>query len=96
MSDLLLHHQGALGFRDLVGYAEALNLDADRFTRDLRTHAGAARIARDVETADLSSVSGTPTFFINGMRHYGAYDKATLTRAVKTVLAQSKISKAGR
>ena len=30
------------------------------------------RIAQDVESADLSGVSGTPTFFINGQRHYGA------------------------
>ncbi|MCW2646093.1 MAG: sodium/proton antiporter, partial [Pseudonocardiales bacterium] len=31
---------------------------------------------------------GTPTFFINGQRHYGAYDIETLKVAVKTARAQ--------
>ena len=33
-------------------------------------------------SADESGVSGTPTFFINGRRHYGVYDIDTLTAAV--------------
>ena len=41
-------------------------------------------MAEDVDSADLSGVSGTPTFFINGMRHYGAYDIDSLTAAVRT------------
>jgi protein-disulfide isomerase len=50
-------------------------------------HAHEARIAQDVESADLSGVSGTPTFFINGQRHYGAFDVVSLTQAVKTARA---------
>jgi 2-hydroxychromene-2-carboxylate isomerase len=61
----------------------ALGLDLDRFTTALREHAGALRVAEDVDSADLSGVSGTPTFFINGRRHYGAYDIATLSAAVR-------------
>ena len=83
MHDLLLDHQDALGPDDLIGYAEQLGLDLDRFTTALREHAGAARVAEDVDSADLSGVSGTPTFFINGRRHYGAYDIATLSAAVR-------------
>ena len=49
----------------------------------MRGQDGAARVAEDVDSADLSGVSGTPTFFINGRRHRGAYDIATLTTAVK-------------
>jgi protein-disulfide isomerase len=30
----------------------------------------------------LGSISGTPTFFVNGRRHYGAYEIATLSAAV--------------
>jgi Na+/H+ antiporter NhaA/2-hydroxychromene-2-carboxylate isomerase len=88
MHDLLLEHQDALGFRDLVGYAERLGLDVERFEEDLRTRAGAGRVAQDVDSADLSAVSGTPTFFINGLRHYGAYDIATLSAAVKAARAR--------
>jgi Na+/H+ antiporter NhaA len=83
MHDLLLDHQEALGPSDLTGYARKLGLDVDRFTDTLREHAGATRIAEDVDSADLSGVSGTPTFFINDRRHYGAYDIDTLSAAVR-------------
>ena len=67
-------------------YADELGLDVDRFHDDLlKAHAHATRIAQDVESADLSAVSrDTPTFFINGQRHYGAFDLQTLTAAIKT------------
>ena len=81
--DLLFRHQDALEADDLVGYADELGLDAERFADELREHAGAARVAEDVDSADLSGVSGTPTFFINGRRHQGAYDMATLSAAVR-------------
>jgi protein-disulfide isomerase len=67
-------------------------LDTERFVRDLRKHAGAGRVAEDVDTADLSGVSGTPTFFINGQRHHGAYDIATLSAAVKAARARAAIA----
>jgi Na+/H+ antiporter NhaA len=91
MHDLLLEHQDALGFRDLIGYAEQLGLDVERFEEDLRTRAGAARIAQDVDSADLSAVSGTPTFFVNALRHYGSYDIATLSAAVKAARARELV-----
>jgi Na+/H+ antiporter NhaA len=91
MHDLLLDHQDALAYRDLLGYAEQLGLDAERFEEDLRTRAGAGRIAQDVDSADLSAVSGTPTFFVNDLRHYGAYDIATLSAAVKAARARELV-----
>jgi Na+/H+ antiporter NhaA len=83
MHDLLLDHQDAQTVDDVLGYAERLGLDIERFAGNLRGRDGAARVASDVDSADLSSVSGTPTFFINGRRHYGAYDSATLSAAVR-------------
>jgi Na+/H+ antiporter NhaA len=94
MHDLLLDHQDALRPDDLIGYAEQLGLDAERFTNDLREHAGAARVAEDVDSADLSGVSGTPTFFINGRRHHGAYDISTLSAAVRVAGAQAAVATA--
>ena len=91
MHDLLLVHQGALRTTDLVGYATELGLDVDAFTRDLRAHAGAPRVSEDVETADLSGVSGTPTFFVNGRRHHGAYDIGSLSDAVRLARAQASL-----
>ncbi|MBB4916163.1 Na+/H+ antiporter NhaA [Streptosporangium saharense] len=91
MHDRLLAHQDDLRPRDLVGHAEALGLDVERFRRDLQEHVGTARIAEDVDTADLSGVSGTPTFFVNGRRHQGAYDITTLSRAVRLARARAVI-----
>ena len=88
MHDKLLDHQDALTIRDLVGYAEELGLDVDRFREHLRKRKGASRIADDVESADLSNVSGTPTFFVNGRRHYGAYDVNTLSAEVSAARAR--------
>ena len=92
MHDLLLENQHALRPDDLVGYAEQLGLDVDRFAKDLRERAGAVKVADDVDSADLSGVSGTPTFFINGRRHYGAYDIATLSAAVRAAGAQAALA----
>ena len=92
MHDMLIDHQGALTFRDVVGYAESIGLDTDKFTADLRKHAGAYRVAEDVDSADLATVSGTPTFFINGIRYYGAFDLAALKEAVHTAKARAIIA----
>jgi protein-disulfide isomerase len=83
MHDRLLANQDALAPPDLYRHAADLGLDVDRFSDDLRRRRYAPRVARDVQSADASGVSGTPTFFINGRRHQGVYDIDTLTRAVK-------------
>ena len=93
MHDTLLRHQDALRPADLAGYAAALGLDVERFTRDLRKHAYASRVAEDVDTADLGGVSGTPTFFVNGQRHHGAYDIGSLSQAVRTARAVAAIAR---
>jgi len=89
MHDLLLDNQGALRTDDLIAYAERLGLDIERFTDSLREHSGAARVAEDVDGADLSGVSGTPTFFINSRRQHGAYDIASLSAAVRAAGARA-------
>ncbi len=92
MHDLLLRHQDRLQLRDLIRYAGDLGLDSERFGGHLRNRAGAARIAEDVDSADLSGVSGTPTFFINGRRHYGSYDITALTTAVLAAKAAARLA----
>jgi len=81
--DRLFEDQEALTGRDLVRRAEELGLDTERFAAELREHRNTSRIAEDVASADESGVSGTPTFFINGRRHQGAYDVESLTAAVR-------------
>ncbi|WP_433242747.1 Na+/H+ antiporter NhaA [Streptosporangium sp. CA-135522] len=91
MHDLLLDHQDDLRVTDLIRYAEDLGLDVERFRTALHEHTGAPRIAEDVDSADLSGVSGTPTFFINGRRHHGAYDIDTLSAAVRAARARAAL-----
>jgi Na+/H+ antiporter NhaA len=92
MHDLLLAHQDHLRLADLLGYAETLGLDVDRMRDDLTRRRHEARVARDVESADLSGVSGTPTFFVNGQRHHGAFDLASLSAAVRTARESLRVS----
>ncbi|GAB2843702.1 Na+/H+ antiporter NhaA [Actinoallomurus bryophytorum] len=92
MHDLLLDCQDKLRVRDLIGYAGDIGLDVERFSADLRRHLGAARVAEDLDTADLSGVTGTPTFFINGRRHHGAYDIETLSAAVRSARARAYLN----
>jgi protein-disulfide isomerase len=82
MRDLLITHQEELGVKDLLRHAQDLGLDVDAFREALRGRLGAARVEVDVESADLSGVAGTPTFFVNGRRHHGAYDVQSLSAAV--------------
>jgi Na+/H+ antiporter NhaA len=92
MHDLLLAHQDALRPPDLSRYAGELGLDVERFSEELRRHVWAGRVAEDVDSADLSAVSGTPTFFVNGVRHQGAYDLETLSAAVRAARARASIA----
>jgi Na+/H+ antiporter NhaA len=92
MHDQLLDHQGELRPRDLHGYAARLGLDLERFEDDLRRHSHAPRVEEDVDSADASGVTGTPTFFVNGRRHDGAYDIDSLTAAVRAARARSAIA----
>jgi Na+/H+ antiporter NhaA len=89
--DALLTHQEALTPPELRHHAQELGLDVERFWEELRHHEHAPRIAEDVATADASGVSGTPTFFINGRRHHGAYDIDTLTAAVRSTRGRASL-----
>ena len=91
MHDLLLDRQDHLLKPDLLAYAEELGLDVPRFGKALYKHVHAGRVGQDVESADISGVSGTPTFFVNGLRHYGAFDAASLTGAIATARDRARI-----
>jgi hypothetical protein len=89
MHDTLFAHQDELGSGDLRNYAEELGLDVGRLSDDLTRRAHARRVADDVATADASGVAGTPSFFVNGRRHHGAYDTASLSAAVSAARARA-------
>jgi len=94
MHDLMLDHQDALRLPDLRGYARQIGLDEDAFIDDLQSRKYARRVGRDTESAEEGGVAGTPTFFINGKRHYGAFDLTSLTAAL--VRAAEERRRSGR
>ena len=87
MHEHLFAHQHALEPEDLQRYAVELWLDRDRFERDRVSDETAARIDRDLASGDRSGVEGTPTFFINSMRHDGPYTVESLRAAIQAELA---------
>jgi Na+/H+ antiporter NhaA len=95
MHDLLLSRQDHLLKTDLLAYADELGLDVPRFQKGLYKHVHAGRVGSDVESADISGVSGTPTFFVNGERLYGAFDVASLTAAISAARARARIAASG-
>lgn len=84
MHDLLFHRQQALEDRDLRGYAEELGLDVGAFDRDRGGDRVLERIGRDVEGGlATGEVRGTPTLFVDGAVHLGAYDADTLLEVLR-------------
>ena len=92
MHDILFENQDALEDADLVLYARTLRLDVARFTEDLATGVHAPRVREDFMTGVRSGVNGTPTFFINEMRHDGPYDLESLVQALKEALPSGRSS----
>jgi Na+/H+ antiporter NhaA len=91
MHDVLLDHQGDLTPTDLTRYARELGLDVDQFLDAVHSRRRAPRVAEDVASADASGVAGTPSFFINGRRHQGAYDASTLAEAVRRARGRARV-----
>lgn len=83
MHDALFANQQALTDGDLAGYAAALGLDADAVATALANHDYEPNVREDFMSGARSGVSGTPTFFINGVRYDGDYTLEALARAVQ-------------
>jgi protein-disulfide isomerase len=83
MHDTLYEHQHALTEPDLVRYAQGLGVDSGKFTTELRRPDYAERVREDFASGVRSGVNGTPTFYINGVRHNGSYEFEELLAAIQ-------------
>jgi protein-disulfide isomerase len=83
MHDMLFEHQNRLGTQDLLAYASAVGVELEPFAEDLAEHRHAPRVREDFLSGVRSGVNGTPTFFVNGVRHDGGYDLESLLGAVQ-------------
>jgi protein-disulfide isomerase len=87
MHDRLFERQFALDEYALEEYAGDLGLDGTRFRRDLRDGTYRRRVRDDFRSGVLSGVNGTPTFFVNGARHDGAWEVEPLVAALEAAAA---------
>jgi len=83
MHDRLFERQFALEDGNLVEYARELGLDATRLRQELAEGRYEPRVREDFRSGVISGVNGTPTFFINGARHDGAWDVEPLLAALQ-------------
>jgi len=83
MYDLLFENQQHLHAERLREYAGEVGLDLDRFDEDTAEHEHVERIEEDTMSGERSGVEGTPTFFVGGLRHEGAYDVDALEAALE-------------
>jgi protein-disulfide isomerase len=84
MHDMLFRNQDALEDEDLISYAAQLGIQPDWAADALATHTFAPRVREDFMTGVRSGVNGTPTLFINGVRHDGPWDEPTLLEALQS------------
>ena len=84
MHDMLFQNQDALEDEDLISYAAQLGIQPDWAAHALATHTFAPRVREDFMSGVRSGVNGTPTFFINGVRHDGPWDEPTLLEALQS------------
>jgi protein-disulfide isomerase len=83
MHDVLYENQQRLEAEDLLGYADRIGLDVERFERELEEHVHAARVHEDFMSGVRSGVNGTPSFYVNGVRYDDSYDLDTMLAALR-------------
>jgi protein-disulfide isomerase len=83
MHSMLFENQRWLRPDDLLVYADILGLDLVRFADDLAMHRHAQRVREDFMSGVRSGVNGTPTFFVNGVRHDAGWDFPRLMDALE-------------
>jgi protein-disulfide isomerase len=81
--DALYANQPRLSRETILELAGEHGLDVERLTSEIDSGAHRDRIARDVASAEASGATGTPTFFVNGRRLFGAYDAGSLVEALE-------------
>ncbi|MGD2206621.1 MAG: Na+/H+ antiporter NhaA [Anaerolineae bacterium] len=86
MHDRIFEYDGPLDRQQLVRFAEELDLDLERFERELDGHAHADRVREDFLSGVRSGANGTPTFFLNGVRYDGPWDLDSLIAEIQKPL----------
>jgi protein-disulfide isomerase len=87
MHEALFRQQSRLSLAVILLIGEELGLSSQAMRNALETGQYRDKVRSDISGGIHSGVNGTPTFFINGVRHDGAYDYASMATAIQTRLA---------
>lgn len=86
MHDLLFENQTELSFKSLVHYASRVVPDPMRWMTDMERRGFNGRVREDLASGARSGVRGTPTFFVNGVKHDGPVDERSLLLVIEAKL----------
>jgi protein-disulfide isomerase len=70
----------------MLELAADLGLPVMELQRAWFEHTFIGRVKEDFASGLASGVTGTPAFFINGVRHEGGWDELSLAHAIETAL----------
>lgn len=89
MHDLLFEQQRQVTDKqDLAVLAESLDLDIERFRAEVLGRDHRQRVQDNAQRAQHDGATGTPTFFINGVRYRGDSDQQSLREALMEALGR--------
>jgi protein-disulfide isomerase len=83
MHDALFENQSILSIPTIFMIADQLRLPEVLLRNALETGQYTSKVRSDFMGGVRSGVNGTPAFFINGARHDGPYDFASLVSAIQ-------------
>ena len=88
--DALFAAQPKLSRETMLAVGRDLGLDAERMAAEIDSGVHRPRIERDIASAEASGATGTPSFFVNGKRHFGAYDASSLVEELEAGAATGR------
>jgi protein-disulfide isomerase len=88
MHDMLFEHQDALDVVHLLAYASRLGLDPDALAHALRVGTYRAIVLEQLEGGQESGVTGTPAFFLNGVRFDAEPTLETFSAAIDMLMTR--------
>jgi protein-disulfide isomerase len=89
MHDWLFENQADLSAESIAAASKELGLDVKRLVKDIDSRKFQEKVKRDFSGGVRSGVNGTPTFFINGVRHDTDFELETLTEAIQAALTEA-------
>jgi protein-disulfide isomerase len=89
MHDIIFENQHQLDLENILLFANAIDLDMDRFKKDIQRKPLMEKVELDFDSGLRSAVNRTPTFFINGYKYEGDWTGDTLLLHLKGMLKKS-------